>query len=102
MEDNLLFSTRDIVAVYPNNLGLQKALSQFIMQMKIRPVKHGMVRINSNSPQIRVAHYNINKLKQAIEEYVVKASYKLCGERKQNLNIILEIVNDKISKGVDK
>ena len=102
MEDNLLFSTRDIVAIYPNNLGLRRVLSQFIMQMKIRPVKHGMIRINSNSPQIRIAYYNINKLKQTIEEYIVKVSYKLCGERKQNLNIILEIVNNKISEGENK
>lgn len=100
METNevIYYSARDIVEIYPNNLGLQKALSQFIMQMKIRPVKHGVVRVNQNSPQIRIAYYSARKVKKAIESYMVTAYYKISTERKENLNILLGLISDKIEK----
>ena len=92
----VLYSTRDIVEKFPNNIGLQKALSQFIMQFKIRPVEHKMIRINKFSTQIRVAYYNAKKLKNKLEDYMVQSNYKLCSDRRQNLNIILELISEKI------
>lgn len=97
----ILYSARDIAEIYPNNLGLQKALSQFIMQMKIRVVKHKMVRINAHTTQIRVGYYSARKLKKVLEDYIAKSSYKLCGERKTNLNTLLELITNKINKEVE-
>lgn len=97
----ILYSTRDIVEIYPNNLGLQKALRQFIVQMGIRPVKHEMVRVNKHTTQIRVGYYSAKKLKKVLEDYIAKSSYKLCGERKTNFNTLLELITNKINKEVE-
>lgn len=96
-KEKTLFSTRDIVKVYPNNVGLQKALSQFINQIKLRPSASRMVKHNLHLPQIKVSFYNTRKLKQAIEDYIKNSKYKVCGERKENLNKVLEIINNKIT-----
>lgn len=98
MEDKYLFSTRDIVEAYPNNIGLQKTLTQFINQIKLRHVKSRMIRVNSYSPQIKVSYFNSKKLKKAIEDYIATSTYKVCGERKQNLKSVLDLINIKIEK----
>lgn len=96
--ENILFSTRDITAVYPNNLGLPKALSQFVNQLKLRSSSVKMIRVKPHLPQIKVAYFNIFKLKKAIEEYLVKTEFSTCKERRQNLNTILDLINAKIEK----
>ena len=97
----ILYSARDIVEIYPNNLGLQKALSQFIMQMKIRAIEHKMIRVSTHTTQIRVGYYSARKLKKALGDYILKANYKLCGERKNNLTTLLELITNKIDKEVE-
>lgn len=97
----VLYSVRDIIDIYPNNIGLQQALRQFIVQMKIRVVKHKMVKVNTHSTQIRVGYYSARKLKKALVEYIAKADYKLYGERKKNLTTILELITNKIDKEVE-
>lgn len=97
----ILYSARDIAEIYPNNLGLQKALSQFISQMKIRVVEHKMVRVNAYTTQIRVGYYSARKLKKALGDYILKANYKLCGDRKNNLTTLLELITNKIDKEVE-
>ena len=94
----ILFSTRDIVEAYPNNLGLQYQLRQFINQTKVKSLLTKMVRINSHNPKIKVGYYNAKKIKSAIEDYIEKTGYKLCSERKKSLIIILDIINNKIKK----
>ena len=97
----VLYSVRDVVDIYPNNIGLQQALRQFIVQMKIRVVKHKMVKLNSHTSQVRVGYYSARKLKKALVEYMIKADYKLCGERKNNLTTLLELITNKIDKEVE-
>lgn len=97
----VLYSARDIAEIYPNNIGLQKALSQFISQMKIMVVKHKMVKLNSHTSQVRVGYYSARKLKKVLVEYMIKADYKLCGERKKNLTTLLELITNKIDKEVE-
>lgn len=97
----ILYSARDIAEIYPNNIGLQKALSQFISQMKIRVVDHKMVRTSAYTTQIRVGYYSARKLKKALEDYISKSQYKLCGDRKNNLTTLLELITNKIDKEVE-
>lgn len=97
----ILYSARDIAEIYPNNLGLQKALSQFIMQMKIRAIEHKMIRVSAYTMQIRVGYYSARKLKKVLEDYISKSTYKLCGERKNNLATLLELITNKIDKEVE-
>ena len=97
----ILYSARDIAEIYPNNIGLQRALSQFISQMKIRVVEHKMVRVNAFTTQIRVGYYNARKLKKALEDYISKSAYKLCSDRKNNLTTLLVLITNKIDKEVE-
>ncbi len=97
----ILYSARDVIDIYPNNIGLQQALRQFIVPMKIRVVKHKMIKLNSHTSQVRVGYYSARKLKKALVEYMIKADYKLCGERKKNLTTLLELITNKIDKEVE-
>lgn len=97
----VLYSVRDVIDIYPNNIGLQQALRQFIVQMKISVVKYKMIKLNSHTSQIRVGYYSARKLKKALVEYMIKADYKLCGERKNNLTALLELITNKIDKEVE-
>lgn len=94
----ILFSTRDIVEAYPNNIGLQYQLRQFINQVKIKSITTKMLKVNSHGPKIRVGYYSARKFKIAIEEYIEKTGYKLCAERKESMLVILDIINNKIKK----
>lgn len=97
----VLYSVRDVIDIYPNNIGLQQALRQFIIQMKIRVVKYKMIKLNSHTTQVRVGYYSARKLKKTLVEYMIKADYKLCGERKKNLTALLELITNKIDKEVE-
>lgn len=94
----ILFSTRDVVEAYPNNIGLQYQLRQFINQNKIKSLTTKMLKVNSHGPKIRVGYYSARKFKIAIEEYIEKTGYKLCAERKESMLVILDIINNKIKK----
>lgn len=94
----ILFSTRDIVEIYPNNIGLQYQLRQFINQIKIKSLTTKMLKVNSHGPKIKVGYYIARKFKIAIEEYIEKTGYKLCAERKESMLVILDIINNKIKK----
>lgn len=94
----ILFSTRDVVEAYPNNIGLQYQLRQFINQNKIKSLTTKMLKVNSHGPKIKVGYYSARKFKIAIEEYIEKTGYKLCAERKESMFVILDIINNKIKK----
>lgn len=98
----VLFSTRDIAEVYPNNIGLQYQLRQFINQTKIKSLTTKMLNVNSHSPKIKVGYYSARKFKIAIEDYIQKTGYKLCAERKECLIVILEIIKNKIKTEEEK
>ena len=90
--------TREISEAYPNNLGLQYQLRQFINQVKIKSITTKMLKVNSHGPKVRIGYYSARKFKIAIEDYIEKTGYKLCADRKESMLVILDIINNKIKK----
>ena len=94
------FTTRDIVAVYPNKIGLQQVFKSFVNQRKIKPVKSVRMRIKSGAfgldRSIPVNCYNAEKLHKAISEYLENPTYHLDNDKREHLVEILELISKKV------
>ena len=94
------FTTRDIVAAYPNKIGLQQVFKSFVNQRKIKPVKSVRMRIKSGAfgldRSIPVNCYNAEKLHKAISEYLKNPTYHLDNDKREHLVEILELISKKV------
>lgn len=97
-KETIFFSSTDIYEKLPNNIGLQKALGQYVNQVKFRAAKVGVVKRSTFSPQIKVSYYDAVKLKLSMEEYLDRIGYKMNVERKDNINILLSMIKEKIER----
>ena len=98
------FTTRDIVAVYPNKIGLQQVFKSFVNQRKIKPVKSVRTRIKSGAfgldRSIPVNCYNPDKIYKKIIEYVENPTYNLNSDKKVMLLELVELISNKIKSNL--
>ena len=98
------FTTRDIVAVYPNKIGLQQVFKSFVNQRKIKPVKSVRMRIKSGAfgldRSIPVNCYNPDKIYKKIIEYVENPTYNLNSDKKVMLLELVELISNKIKNNL--
>lgn len=94
------FTTRDIIAVYPNKIGLQQVFKSFINQRNIRPVKSVRMRIKTGAfgldRSIPVNCYNPDKIHKKIVEYIKNPTYNLNSDKKEMLLELADLISNKI------
>lgn len=91
-----LFSMRDISVVYPNDIGLQQTLREFINATKFRSFKYDRVKLQDHLPHIRVALYNAVKLRDALQEHLANMRKGACRDKIKNINLIIDLINAKL------
>ena len=91
-----LFSIRDISIIYPNDIGIQQSLREFINVSKFRSVKYDRVKLQDHLPNIRIALYNAVKLRDALMEHLITMRKGACTDKIKNLNLIIDLINAKI------
>lgn len=98
------FTTRDIVAVYPNKIGLQQVFKSFINQRNIRPVKSVRMRIKTGAfgldRSIPVNCYNPVKLYKRMSEYIENPTYNLDNAKKAMLLELMDLISRKIGNNL--
>ena len=91
-----LFSMRDISIIYPNDIGIQQSLREFINVSKFRAVKYDRVKLQDHLPNIRISLYNAVKLRDALMEHLITMRKGACKDKIKNLNLIIDLINAKI------
>ena len=91
-----LFSMRDISIIYPNDIGIQQSLREFINVSEFRSVKYDRVKLQDHLPNIRISLYNAVKLRDALMEHLINMRKWSCKDKIKNLNLIIDLINAKI------
>lgn len=95
------FSVKDITDYNENSSGLKAQFKSFTQHRNIvanRKCKLRIRGIGGDFVNVLMSFYNINKIEKEISTYIEKEGYKICIDKKQALNIILQIVKNKIEK----
>ena len=91
-----LFSMRDISILYPNDIGIQQSLREFINVSKFRAVKYDRVKLQDHLPNIRISLYNAVKLRDALMGHFINMRKGACKDKIKNLKLIIDLINAKI------
>ena len=98
------FTTRDIVAAYPNKIGLQQVFKSFVNQRKIKPVKSVRMRIKSGAfgidRSIPDNCYNPDKIYKKIVENIENPTYNLNSDKREMLLELVELISNKIKSNL--
>lgn len=87
---------KDISDVYPNDIGIQQTLREFINSTKFRASKYIRVKIKDHLPQVRLGLYNAIRLRDALMEHLITMRKGACKDKIKNLNLIIDLINAKI------